>query len=133
MTKRLVCWNCGASLKSVPLPISRLARCLACRTDLHVCRLCRSYNPRVSGYCGHDLAEPARDPECANFCQYFKPKPGAYVAREYQEAETARTQLEALFGDSETQDSNAPRGEAEAPSTADRAREELEKLFGGGR
>ena len=72
----LVCWKCGADLAAVPQPFSRLAECPACRAELHACRLCRFYNPRIEGQCDQDHAEEVRGKMRANFCDYFKPQPG---------------------------------------------------------
>jgi len=94
----LVCWRCGASLKDLPLPITRLMQCKACNADLHVCRMCQFYNPGLHQKCDHDMAEPAREVDIANFCDYFKPRADAYTATEKSRADAARAQLEALFG-----------------------------------
>jgi hypothetical protein len=126
MKKSLVCWRCGAAIKAEQLPISRLERCHACEADLHACRLCRHYNVRMTGYCDHDHADPPRERERANFCQYFKPRPGAFAPAEQDVSQTARDGLEALFGPSSPRNA-APRRPA---TPAERAREELDRLFG---
>lgn len=120
----LVCWRCGGSLHHVPQPLVRLAQCPACGADLHVCRLCKFYNPRHSDKCDHDLAEPAREIDVANFCHYFRPRPGAYNTVEHDRAEDAMAQLKALFGDSEdtTAPSTSPQAEAEDDKAAAKAR-----------
>ena len=94
----LVCWNCGASLKHELQPLSRRAVCVVCEVELHVCRLCQFYDPRVSDQCTEERAEQVREKDRANFCDYFKPKAGAYVARDDSRARTARNRLEGLFG-----------------------------------
>ncbi len=98
MGTQLVCWRCGASLKKVPLPLIRLAQCPACASDLHVCRLCRFYDSKLSGHCSHDLAEPAREVDVANFCHHFRPIAGAFRPPEKTKQAQAATQFEALFG-----------------------------------
>lgn len=145
MRKELVCWQCGASLKSVPLPLSRLAECPRCRADLHVCRMCKHYDTRLIGECRHDRAERVLDKTHANFCTYFRPRPDAHDPAANAEADAARARLEALFG--MVQDAEDPSGEnepasddqSEQPATversqrpkseAERAREQLEALF----
>jgi hypothetical protein len=94
----LVCWKCGASLTAVPLPLSRQAECPACRAWLHACRLCEFYDPRLTGKCREERAEEVRDRETANFCDYFKPRPHAYIAARPGKADTAKAGLTALFG-----------------------------------
>ena len=81
------------------------------------------YNPRVSEKCDEPNAEHPREMERANFCDYFKPKPGAFVARDETRTRLAKGQLDALFG-------KAP-GES-TPSKADAAHTKLEELFGSG-
>lgn len=136
MAEKLVCWQCGASLKSVPLPISRLAECPRCRADLHVCRMCRHYDTRLIGECRHDRAERVLDKTHANFCTYFKPRPNAHDPAANAEAEAARARLEALFGMGQDPGGDGdPAVAAQQPpvrekSEAERAREQLEALFG---
>jgi hypothetical protein len=124
MKKPLVCWRCGAAIKPDQRPITRLERCRACQADLHVCRQCRHYTTRLTGYCDHDHAEPPRERERANFCQYFTPQPGTHTARKGADARLARDSLDALFG-VVTEDSEAAGQRPEA----NRVREELDRLF----
>ncbi len=98
----LVCWHCGASLETIPEPFSRLAQCKACRADLHVCRLCRFYDPHHSDHCQHEMAEPAREIDVANFCHYFRPQPNAFSMDMKSKSDDALSQLKALFGENET-------------------------------
>lgn len=121
----LVCWRCGASLQQVSQPLARLAQCKVCDADLHVCRLCKFYNPRHSDKCDHELAEPAREVDVANFCHYFRPQAGAYNSQEKSRADDALAQLQALFGDNEEQKQNSqargsPDAETDKPSDKDR-------------
>jgi len=94
----LQCWKCGAPLTDVPLPLGRYAECLACRAELHVCRMCRFYDPRVANACREPVAEPVQDKERGNFCGYFEAVAGAYRPADTAAAEKARDELEALFG-----------------------------------
>jgi hypothetical protein len=126
MKKALVCWRCGAAIKPEQRPISRLERCHACQADLHVCRQCRHYTTRMTGYCDHDHADPPRERERANFCQYFKPRPGAFAPVEGAIDQRTRDALEVLFGKNRPQPSTPARPRPEL----DRAQEELARLFG---
>ena len=67
------------------------------------------------------VAEEVKDKERANFCDYFKPRPGAYVPADVAASSKARSDLDALFG-------GGPKGAAE-PTAAERARGELDNLF----
>jgi len=130
MGSKLVCWQCGESLRGVPRPIRRLTRCPTCRADLHVCRLCRHYDPRVLGECRHDRADRVVDKESANFCTYFRPRPGAHESSPDTAADAARGELEALFGVEEGVEGEATRQQRDPKAEAERARRELESLFG---
>ena len=117
----LVCWNCGGSLKAEPLPLSRRAVCAECNVELHVCRLCQFYDPRVSDQCTEDRAEQVREKDRANFCDYFKPKPAAYVKREDTKAVAAKAALDGLFAGAAQSDAAGVEG--------DKARMLLDQLF----
>lgn len=94
----LVCWKCGASLAYLSLPLARLDECKACRAELHVCKLCEFYDTTKAKHCQEPIAEEVRDKERANFCDYFKPRAGAYSNKQQTDAEKSRSQLDALFG-----------------------------------
>lgn len=117
----LVCWKCGASLSDLTLPLRRLEECRKCSAELHVCKLCEWYSTAVAKHCREPVAEEVKDKERANFCDYFKPRPGAYVPADVAASSKARSDLDALFG-------GGPKGAAE-PTAAERARSELDNLF----
>jgi hypothetical protein len=94
----IACWKCGASLSELSLPFMRRDVCKACGADLHVCRLCKDYDPRVAHACREPTVEEQRDKERANFCDHFTPRAGAFTAKETSAAEKARAELEKLFG-----------------------------------
>lgn len=98
MSQGLVCWSCGASIAELSLPFSRFDECRACRASLHACRLCEFYQTTIAKQCREPIAEEVKDKERANFCDYFKPCPGAHVPKNRQEVDQARAALEALFG-----------------------------------
>ena len=116
----LVCWKCGASLASLPLPLSRLAECPACRAYLHCCRLCHFYNPHLTSQCDEERAEEVRDREGANFCDWFKPRPEAHRPRGGEKTQAAKTKLDNLFG-----------GTPDSGDKAENARAKLGDLFDG--
>ena len=122
MQNVLVCWKCGSSLKDVPVPFSRRAECPACHAELHVCRICHYYDPRVHGQCIEDRAEDVREKERANFCDYFKPRPNAFVRPEYAKTQAAKAKVDAMFG-------AKPAGD-DVRSKEAAARDNLDQLFG---
>ena len=100
----LVCWRCGASLQEVPKPLTRLSQCKDCGVDLHVCLLCKFYNPKMNDRCDHEMAEPAREIGVANFCHYFRPRPDAYNPDQKSKSDEAMDKLKSLFGNSEQEE-----------------------------
>lgn len=119
MADRLTCWKCGMLLELTSA--ARRDECPECAAELHVCRMCRFYDPRVSQACLEPVAEPVLDKERANFCGYFEPTPNPYRFGD-DEAARSRQELEALFGGAPA--SGVGRGESQ-----DGARAALETLF----
>ena len=117
----LVCWKCGTSLADLTLPLRRLEECRNCGAELHVCKLCEWYSLAVATHCREPIAEEVKDKERANFCDYFKPRPGAYSKADVSASNQARAGLDALFG--------GAKDAAPEPTAADRAKAELDKLF----
>ena len=97
MSPTLTCWKCGASLAALSLPLRRLDVCKACNAELHVCKLCVEYDVSVAKHCREPIAEEVRKKDEANFCDHFKPKEGAYVAKNTAELTRAKSALEDLF------------------------------------
>ena len=132
-TPDLRCWNCGTSLAEVPRPISRHEHCPSCFEALHCCRLCRHYQSDASITCDEERADPPVHKENANFCDYFRPRSGAYVADRGEQSEAARAKLDALFGaDTPEETDNVPDSAPDAsiaPSKADAAKAKLDSLF----
>jgi len=129
MTEVLVCWKCGACIDALPLPLGRAAECPACRAELHVCRLCEFYDPRVSQACREPIADQVKDKERSNFCGYFQPRPSAYSVPDNSGAQAARSQLDALFGGA-AGEAGADASNADGPRLpGDAGREQLEDLF----
>ena len=98
MSHDLVCWKCGASLAHLSLPLSRRDECAKCRAELHVCRMCVDYDPRVATQCREPTAEEVSDKTHANFCDHFKPRAASWTAPDTAQVDQARAELEKLFG-----------------------------------
>ncbi len=120
----LSCYQCGAPLDDLSLPLRRLEECPACSRHLHVCLMCTFYDPNeTSKQCTEDDAEEVKDKASANFCDYFEPRAGAFDPARLAASENAAKQLEALFGDS-------PEGEqASGTEQPDSTLTEAEALF----
>jgi hypothetical protein len=123
----LVCWKCGTSLADYTLPLRRLEECRKCGAELHVCRMCEWYSIAVAKHCREPIAEEVKDKERANFCDYFKARPGAFSDAGTTAAAKAKNDLDALFGGGSSAKGPTP-AQAE-PSAADHARAELDALF----
>jgi hypothetical protein len=98
MGEALVCWKCGASLKEVPIPLSRISVCLSCRAELHVCQLCAFFDTRKAEGCSEQRADPPKDKQRANFCEFFQPRGDAWQAPDHSAADQAKDALQKLFG-----------------------------------
>jgi hypothetical protein len=122
MSSSLVCWKCGHSLAELSLPLQRLDECRKCHAELHVCKMCEFYSVAVAKHCREPIAEEVKDKERVNYCDYFKVRPDAYSSAGLDAAAKAQADLAALFGGGKT--------ETPPASAADRARAELEALFG---
>ena len=94
----LVCWKCGADLADLTLPLLRREECARCRAELHVCRMCVEYDERVAKHCREPTAEEVSDKQHANFCDFYRPRPNAWVAPNTAAVDNARAELERLFG-----------------------------------
>jgi len=117
----LVCWKCGASLAELSLPLRRLDECKTCGAELHACKLCEFYSTAVAKHCREPIAEEVKDKDRANFCDYFKPRPGAFSTIATDAAAKAKAELDALFG--------RAKPATNEPSAAEKAKAELEALF----
>jgi len=80
--------------------------------------MCRAYDPRLARKCREDDAEDVKNKDQANFCDYFRPRTGAFDAALAAAEQKSRDQLASLFGRSEGPSDGA------TPSPAD-------ALFGG--
>ncbi|MFL2546668.1 MAG: hypothetical protein ACJ0SL_04825 [Candidatus Rariloculaceae bacterium] len=122
------CYRCGHSLAVLTLPISRRDECRQCRVEMHVCRMCQYYDPRLPEACAEDDALEVKEKSRANFCDYFKPDADAFVPGEMEADASARQSLGALFGDDRDNDS-APSDKAEDSSSAEDTMSDAESLF----
>ncbi|MBI3772021.1 MAG: hypothetical protein HY272_04925 [Gammaproteobacteria bacterium] len=118
---QLQCWRCGAVVEGVPLPLTRSAQCQKCHADLHVCRMCKFYDPSRGQACREPIAGEVKDKVRANFCELLQPRLNAYQPPNDQ-AQKSRGELERLFGGAAS-----PQSEL---SAEEQARKALEELFG---
>ena len=122
MNQKLHCWSCGAGIEDEPMPLSTYAACPQCRAQLHTCRMCRNWNPRLRSDCDEPRAESVSDREKANFCDWFALQPEGRTGPHAKEPAASRSELDRLFGKKST-------GEPSGP--VDNPRKQLDELFGG--
>ena len=123
VTQTLTCWKCGTSLAGVLVPFARVAECPQCRADLHVCRMCKFFDPGVRRGCKEPVADEVSERERANFCGYFAPAAGLGPGAEDGASQAAWGELDAIF--------DLPPSSSASPSDAGEARRRLDDLFGG--
>jgi len=104
MSEIISCFRCGASLSELSLPLSRRDQCPDCSVDLHVCKMCVHFDASIARQCREDGAEDVTAKERVNFCDWFKPSPGAFNPSRKSEADAAQAALASLFGDSDSND-----------------------------
>ena len=97
MTHNIACYSCGASLSRLSLPLTRRDLCPECGVELHVCRMCVQFDPKVPAQCREDDAEDVKEKELANFCEWFTPSDTAFNPEQKSEADQALASLEAMF------------------------------------
>jgi hypothetical protein len=88
------CFSCG---KDVPFldRVGRRDECPSCRADVHACKNCEFYDPKVYNECRETSAEVVRERDRANYCDFFEPRKAASGG--ISKAELLRAQAEALF------------------------------------
>ena len=101
MSHNIPCFRCGASLAAMSLPLARQDECPECSVYLHVCRMCKNYDPAVPRQCLEDGAEDVIEKDRVNFCDWFSPSETSFDAVKKSQADSAKKSLDALFGDGE--------------------------------
>jgi hypothetical protein len=69
--------------------------CDQCHADVHVCKNCEFYDPKVYNECREPSAEVIREKERSNYCDYFAARAGS--VSEQQKKQDLRAAAEALF------------------------------------
>jgi hypothetical protein len=92
----LICFNCSKEI-SVPKDgrIGRRDECLSCGADVHCCRNCTHFDPRVYNECRETIAETVKEKDRANFCDHFSARVGGSGG--VDEKDKVKAAAEALF------------------------------------
>ncbi len=75
MEAKVVCFSCSNQMTFVGL-IGRREECPRCRSDVHVCKNCEHYDPKVYHECKETQADYVKEKDRANFCDYFSARVG---------------------------------------------------------
>jgi hypothetical protein len=118
MSSNWLCWQCKSAVTDQPLPLSTYAECRDCRAQLHCCRQCQHFNPRLRVDCDEPRAESHSEREKSNFCDWFKLRREFVEPGEKAPSVNHQTELNTLFG--------ANSGVTETPSNS---RMQLDNLF----
>jgi hypothetical protein len=59
--------------------------------------MCIEYDTSYAHHCKEPTAEEVRKKDEANFCDYFKPKTNAYIAKDTAQITRAKSALDDLF------------------------------------
>lgn len=89
------CFSCGKTLQFSSPPGFR-EECSNCNADVHVCKNCEFYDPKVYNECREPSAEVVREKERSNFCEFFQPRLGGVDAQNKKAADL-KAAAEALF------------------------------------
>ena len=66
------CFSCNKKLEFAE--IFRSSECHHCGADVRVCKNCEFYDEKLYNECRETSAEPVREKERSNFCDFFKVK-----------------------------------------------------------
>lgn len=89
-----LCFSCQKELP-VMESVGRREECPHCGADMHVCKNCEFYDPKVYNECRETSAEVVREKDRANFCDYFVLRKNGTAAEDKKAA--LRAAAEALF------------------------------------
>jgi hypothetical protein len=94
------CYSCGAQWTEQEAPGFSVT-CEKCGEFLHCCRNCRFYAPGQHNDCREPQADPVRDKDTRNLCEWFQFADRDARGEGDDRASAAKAKLEALFGPAE--------------------------------
>jgi DNA-directed RNA polymerase subunit RPC12/RpoP len=66
------CHKCGEEVQYETANIGRREECPKCGSDLHVCKNCFHYDPKIYNECKEPQADRVLEKDKSNFCDYFR-------------------------------------------------------------
>jgi len=91
------CHACGNEIDPGLSGVGRRDECPNCGAPLHACRNCAAYDETARYGCREPQAEPPRDKDAANYCDFFVLRKGPARPNEEDPREKALAALDALF------------------------------------
>ena len=92
-----VCYFCGTKLDE-KLEVYRSSTCVHCKKDLKICYNCRFHSLGAHMDCLESIAEPVRDKDRSNFCDYFRFKDSTVKSSSRDQGKRAKEDFQKLFG-----------------------------------
>ena len=68
----LKCFSCGKPTQFIDT-VGFREECESCSADMHVCKNCEFYDTTAYNECRESSADPVKEKERANFCDFFRP------------------------------------------------------------
>lgn len=94
MSATLICHACQKA-NAVSGKVGFREDCMDCHADLHCCKNCQFYDPKVYNECRETAADVVREKDRNNYCDFFQPQQKANSVAD--EKEKLRAAAEALF------------------------------------
>lgn len=91
---KLSCFSCKKDLSFEAKPAFR-SECPHCSSDIHVCKNCAHYDPKVYNECKETQADRILEKERANYCEFYTVRVADYS--ELDEKAKLKAAAEALF------------------------------------
>jgi hypothetical protein len=90
----LTCFSCSKPSRYQD-NVGYREECIHCRADMHVCKNCDFYDPKAYNECHESSADPVKEKERANFCDFYRPSTRGSGAK--SQAESLKAAADALF------------------------------------
>lgn len=90
------CFKCQEVLQFVD-KVGFRVECPKCMEDVHVCKNCEFYDPKVYNECRETSADVIREKARANFCEFFRPRAGGGDSALDKQKQALLSAAEALF------------------------------------
>lgn len=96
MSLQFRCFSCGKELEFKDR-VGLREECPQCHADVHVCKNCEFYDPKVYNECREPQAEVIREKDRSNRCDFFKPGTGGGSSAALDKKAAMKAAAEALF------------------------------------